>query len=71
MAFLFSTELALYLNYSYGLCGRKSEEEQVIRETKGKPKPEFMASEGKGKNFDDYLEKAKLTDEDLAEFDEI
>uniref|UniRef100_A0A0N5ANV7 MFS domain-containing protein n=1 Tax=Syphacia muris TaxID=451379 RepID=A0A0N5ANV7_9BILA len=71
MAALFSSELALYLNYSYGLCGRKTEEQQVIRETKGKPKPEFMASEGKGKNFDEYLEKAKLSDEDLAEFDEI
>ena len=68
MAILFSLELAIYINYSFGCCHRNTEEESVIRETKGKPKPEFMPSQSA--NFTHYLEKVKLTDEDIAEFDE-
>lgn len=68
MVTIFTSELLLYINYSFGLCGRKTEEQAVIRETKGKPKPEFMPSAGK--NFNDYLDSVKLTEDDLAEFDE-
>ncbi|VDD92258.1 unnamed protein product [Enterobius vermicularis] len=70
MAALFTLELLIYIHYSFGLCGRKTEEQAVIRETKGKPKPEFMQSESQGKSFNDYVKEVKMTDEDLAEFDD-
>ena len=64
---MFALDVIIFTSFGFGCLCPEDENERIIKETKGKPKPDVMSCTTK--DFLEQLKKVQLSAADLAEFD--